>query len=373
MRQAGTPTQQQQWLPRLAGGEAIGTLAVDEHAKHRPEATALRAAPQGHGWRLDGAKRFVLDGHMAALLIVLARSDGEAGDEQGLSLFAVPRDTPGVTVTRTSWSMPTTRHACNCRMSSCRPMHCSARPAAAWPTLQATLDAGRAAAAAELLGIADEVFDAHLGYLKERRQFGKPIGEFQGLQHRAATLYVDIELTPRGVAQGAAKPGRRPPERRGPCRGGCQGQVRQDGHAGGAGRCADARRHGHDRRVRDRLLHEARAGAAGAVSATPAFTWTGWRGCNRADHCAAPIGGDCRPGRRSAPMTTIVARISRRLITRGALCRRFFERAQSGGSVHDASCNASGGLCCSNDRATGQRWVRQAGWPDWSARGCGDA
>ena len=194
MRQAGTPTQQQQWLPRLAGGEAIGTLAVDEHAKHRPEATALRAAPQGHGWRLDGAKRFVLDGHMAALLIVLARSDGEAGDEQGLSLFAVPRDTPGVTVTRTV--MVDAHNAARVQLSNVElPADALLGTAgAAWPALQATLDAGRAAAAAELLGIADEVFERTVGYLKERRQFGRAIGEFQGLQHRAATLYVDIEL-----------------------------------------------------------------------------------------------------------------------------------------------------------------------------------
>ena len=73
-------------------------------------------------------------------------------------------------------------------------MRCSAVPVPRATALQATLDAGRAAAAAELLGIADEVFERTVGYLKERQQFGRAIGEFQGLQHRAAALYVDIEL-----------------------------------------------------------------------------------------------------------------------------------------------------------------------------------
>jgi alkylation response protein AidB-like acyl-CoA dehydrogenase len=194
LRQAGSPAQHQQWLPRLASGEAIGTLAVDERAKHRPEAITLRAVRQGNGWRLDGAKSFVLDGHMAALLIVVARSAGTPGDAQGLSMFAVPRDTPGVTVTRTV--MVDAHNAARIQLSKVElPSDALLGSAgAAWTALQATLDAGRAAAAAELLGIADEVFERTVGYLKERRQFGRAIGEFQGLQHRAAALYVDIEL-----------------------------------------------------------------------------------------------------------------------------------------------------------------------------------
>ncbi len=194
LRLAGSPAQQQQWLPRLARGEAIATLAVDEQAKHRPEQIALQAARQGEGWHLNGTKCFVLDGHMASLLIVAARSAGAAGDRQGLSLFALPRDTAGVTVTRTP--MVDAHNAARVTLSDVQlPADALLGTAdAAWPVLQAMLDAGRAAAAAELLGIADEVFERTLGYLKERKQFGRAIGEFQGLQHRAAMLYVDIEL-----------------------------------------------------------------------------------------------------------------------------------------------------------------------------------
>jgi len=194
LRQAGSPAQQQHWLPRLARGEAIATLAVDEQAKHRPEQIALQATRQGEGWCLNGAKCFVLDGHMASLLIVVARSGGAAGDQQGLSLFALPRDSAGVTVTRTV--MVDAHNAARVTLSEVRlPADALLGAAdAAWPVLQAVLDAGRAAAAAELLGIAEEVFERTLGYLKERKQFGRAIGEFQGLQHRAAMLYVDIEL-----------------------------------------------------------------------------------------------------------------------------------------------------------------------------------
>ncbi|MBN8494931.1 MAG: acyl-CoA/acyl-ACP dehydrogenase [Burkholderiales bacterium] len=91
---AGSPAQQAQWLPRIARGEAIATLAVDEGAKHRPEAIALPATRRGEGWRLAGSKHFVPDGHVASLLLVAARAD------DGVALFAVPRDAPGVQVER---------------------------------------------------------------------------------------------------------------------------------------------------------------------------------------------------------------------------------------------------------------------------------
>ena len=194
LRLAGSAIQQQQWLPRLASGEAIVTLAVDEGRKHRAPHIETRARRQGDGWLLDGAKTFVLDGHMAAAIIVAARSAGTAADEPGISLFLVPRDTPGLTVTRTV--MLDARNAARAQLTRV------ALPAAAllgpaeggWGALSAALDAGRAAAAAEMLGIADEVFERTVAYLKERRQFGRPIGEFQALQHRAAALYVEIEL-----------------------------------------------------------------------------------------------------------------------------------------------------------------------------------
>jgi alkylation response protein AidB-like acyl-CoA dehydrogenase len=201
LRAAGSTAQQAQWLPRIATGETIGTLAVDEGPKHRPEATALRAARVGDGWRLDGAKTFVLEGHVASLLIVAARSDGAAGMTAGIGLFAVPADTPGLGVEHTP--AIDAHNAARVHLDGLR-LPDDARLGAAgagWAPLQRALDMGRAGAAAELLGIGDEVFKRTLDYLKQRRQFGRLIGEFQALQHRMATLYVDLELARAALAK----------------------------------------------------------------------------------------------------------------------------------------------------------------------------
>ena len=194
IRQAGSAAQQQELLPALASGERIATLAVDESSKHRPQHIALKAEKAGGGYRLDGAKTFVLDGHVADLLIVAARSSGAVDDANGITLFLVERDTPGVAIERVA--MVDTHNAARITFTAV------SVPASAVlgavdggaTALTAALDAGRAAAAAELVGLADEAFARTVAYLKERRQFDRVIGEFQGLQHRAAMLYCDIEL-----------------------------------------------------------------------------------------------------------------------------------------------------------------------------------
>jgi alkylation response protein AidB-like acyl-CoA dehydrogenase len=194
IRSACTDAQQAQWLPALARGERIATLAVDEHSKHKPDGIALRASKSGAGWRLDGSKTFVVDGHAADWLVVAARSAGAAGDADGITLFVVPRDAPGVQVERVAMvdSRPTARIGFSgVALDDSAVLGTAGAGSAA---LQAALDAGRAAAAAELVGLADAAFERTVEYLKERKQFGRLIGEFQGLQHRAAMLYVDIEL-----------------------------------------------------------------------------------------------------------------------------------------------------------------------------------
>ena len=190
IRHAGSAAHQAAWLPKIARGETIATLAVDELAKHRPGALATQARADGTGWVLDGAKVMVLDGHVADLLIVVAQlSDGEIG------LFGVEATAAGVSVERTV--MVDAHNAARLQLSGVK-LSGDARlgnAETAATALDAALNAGRCAAAAELLGLADEVFDRTVTYLKERRQFGKLIGEFQGLQHRAATLYCDLEIT----------------------------------------------------------------------------------------------------------------------------------------------------------------------------------
>ncbi|HSW16894.1 MAG TPA: acyl-CoA dehydrogenase family protein [Ramlibacter sp.] len=192
---AGSEAQQQQWLPRLAEAKAVATLALEERARHRPEHVETRAVRHGAGWRLNGVKCFVPDGHVAELFIVAARTSGASRDSRGISLFLAPRAAEGVQVDRTIMV--------DAHNFASVAFHDVDLPADALlgpldggsVPLEAALTAGRAAAAAELLGIADEVFARTLGYLKERRQFDKLIGEFQGLQHRAAKLYIEIELS----------------------------------------------------------------------------------------------------------------------------------------------------------------------------------
>ncbi len=190
----GTDAQKKEYLPRIAAGDLIATLAVDEAAKHRPEKTAMSAARGANGFVLKGAKTFVLDGHVADLIVVAARTSGAPGDQNGLTLFLVDGKAKGLKAERTPMV----------------DIHNSARldfdgvvvPSdavlgkvdAGWDTLEAALNVGRAAVAAELLGAADEVFSRTVNYLRERKQFGKLIGEFQALQHRAAFLYCELEV-----------------------------------------------------------------------------------------------------------------------------------------------------------------------------------
>jgi alkylation response protein AidB-like acyl-CoA dehydrogenase len=190
LKLAGSAAQQAAWLPRLAAAEAIATLAVDEGAKHRPQQLATRARAEGGSWLLDGAKTLVLDGHVADVLIVAAR----VGDA-GTGLFLVDARATGVVVERTV--MVDAHNAARVQFKAVQlgadALLGTAESGAA--TLAATLDAGRCAAAAELLGLADEVFARTIDYIRQRKQFGKLIGEFQGLQHRASVLYADLEIS----------------------------------------------------------------------------------------------------------------------------------------------------------------------------------
>ncbi|MBE0620526.1 MAG: acyl-CoA dehydrogenase family protein [Burkholderiales bacterium] len=194
---AGSATQQAELLPAIAAAETVIALAVDETSKHRPGAIAAKATRDGSGWRLDGAKTFVLDGHVAERCIVAARTA-----EGGLTLLLVDPRAAGVQIERTL--MVDAHNAARLRFDGVR-IGADAllgEAGAAGAVLDEVLDLGRVVVAAQLLGLADAVFELTLAYLKERRQFERAIGEFQALQHRAAKLYIDIELT-RALVLGA--------------------------------------------------------------------------------------------------------------------------------------------------------------------------
>jgi alkylation response protein AidB-like acyl-CoA dehydrogenase len=201
---AGTDKQKKTYLSQIVAGDLIATMAVDETAKHHAEKTALPATRAGNSFKLNGAKTFVLDGHVANLLIVAARTAGKAGDTNGLTLFLVDASTPGVRAERTP-----TLDSHNAARITFEDVNVGAdnvlgKIDAGWNVLEGVLNVACAAVAAEMVGASEEAFSRTVAYLKERKQFGKAIGEFQALQHRAAHLYCELEVTPLGRAEGTA-------------------------------------------------------------------------------------------------------------------------------------------------------------------------
>lgn len=196
-------SQQQVWLPRVAAGEAVLALAIDEAGKHAPAATQARAQRADAGFVLHGSKTFVVNGHIADALLVVARTDAASQGTDGLGLFLVDPRLPGITVER-SW-MVDSHNAARIRLDAVEvgPDGVLGEPGRGWEVLDPVLEAGRAAVAAEQVGVADEAFTRTLDYLKARVQFGRRIGEFQALQHRVASLFTQIELARSAVLKAA--------------------------------------------------------------------------------------------------------------------------------------------------------------------------
>ncbi len=176
----GSPGQKDEHLPALVAGERIFALALEETSRHAPHRIETVADDSCH---LTGEKRFVLDGHIADTLIVVAR------DKDGIGLFLVDAKAPGVTRTRTI--MVDSRNAAIITLKHA--------PAERLPggadVLETALDRARACLASEMLGSSAEAFERTVQYLKDRKQFGVQIGTFQALKHRAAQMFCEIEVT----------------------------------------------------------------------------------------------------------------------------------------------------------------------------------
>lgn len=182
------------FFPGILAGETVLALAIDEGAKHRPAHIATKAERSGNGFRLTGQKQFVIQGASADALIVAARTAGAPGETDGLTLFAVDKD------------------AANMSLDSARLVDSSMAAHVTldgvevdgdavigevdngWQVLSALLRAGRAGSSAELVGVGAGAMDMTVDYLKQRKQFGRLIGEFQALQHRSAHLYSEMEI-----------------------------------------------------------------------------------------------------------------------------------------------------------------------------------
>jgi alkylation response protein AidB-like acyl-CoA dehydrogenase len=195
LARGGSSAQKSEYLPKISAGHLLASLAIDEGAKHRPYQTELKAVRSGNGFKLNGAKALVVDGHVADLLIVAARTAGSAGESNGVTLFLVDPKAKGVATERTI--MVDAHNAARIDFDNVEvdADHVLGEIDAGFGLLEGVLNIGRGAVASEMVGLSEEVFSRTVNYLKERKQFGKAIGEFQALQHRAAQLYIDIEIT----------------------------------------------------------------------------------------------------------------------------------------------------------------------------------
>jgi alkylation response protein AidB-like acyl-CoA dehydrogenase len=193
--EAGSPEQKKEWLPKIAAGQAKATLALTEPNARWDAAGVTVTAKEGKGgFVLNGTKLFVPDAHLADVSVVVARTAEGKSPEDGVSLFLVPKGTKGVEV-KLLPTMDQTRKLCEVTLKD------AAVPAGAllgtkggaWPTLARVLQRATVALCAEMCGGAQRVLDMTTEYAKIRVAFGKPIGTYQGVKHKAADMLVDVE------------------------------------------------------------------------------------------------------------------------------------------------------------------------------------
>jgi alkylation response protein AidB-like acyl-CoA dehydrogenase len=189
---AGTEDQKRALLPDIASGETIATLAIAEDAGlWTGDGVAMTATPAKGKFRLDGVKSFVLDGHSADLIVVLARAPGSRGDE-GLTLFTVAGDAKGLTRRRLE-TIDATRKLARIEFKAVDAAPLGEAGKAAAPVAR-TLDLAAVALASEMVGGAEKLRQQAMDYAQMRMQFGRPIASFQSLKHKAADMLVDVEL-----------------------------------------------------------------------------------------------------------------------------------------------------------------------------------
>jgi alkylation response protein AidB-like acyl-CoA dehydrogenase len=186
--------QAERWYPGILAGETIAALAIDEGKHHDPAKVAVEAKRQGNGFVLNGTKQFVVHGNSADVLLVAARTGGSTGETDGITLFAVEKGAHGLGVDTVTLADSTKAARINFDNLEVNADAVVGEVDGGWAPLSRALNAGRAGAAAEQVGVAAGASEMTFDYLKQRKQFGRLIGEFQALQHRAAHLYGEIEI-----------------------------------------------------------------------------------------------------------------------------------------------------------------------------------
>jgi acyl-CoA dehydrogenase len=195
----GTQEQKAEYLPKIAAGNITTAIAIDEESHHAPFNSMAQAELVGDEWVLNGKKKFVVDGASADILIILARTSGIKGDKAGLTLFIVDANHTGVEIIKTD--MADCRNYANIVLDNVTISKDAllGDQESGGEAIDKILDEGRIALSAEMLGNSEAAFEMTLNYLKERKQFGVLIGTFQALQHRAAEMFCEIELTKSAV------------------------------------------------------------------------------------------------------------------------------------------------------------------------------
>ncbi len=184
LKGGGSEAQKQLWLPRIAAGDAVISVAIDEGARHDPTRIATTATRTPQGWRLDGGKIGALDGVAADAFLIAAKAAGE------VDLYLVEAQAPGLS--RVARTLVDGRRVAALRFDNvAAPV--DAKLDGGGILIDQLLDAARGVLAASLCGVAEEAFARTLDYLKQRKQFDRTIGSFQALQHRVAIMHVDIE------------------------------------------------------------------------------------------------------------------------------------------------------------------------------------
>ncbi len=201
----GSPAQQEKWLPKLVEGEWWVTLAYQERSsRYDLRCVATRAEAAGAGWRLNGEKIQVLDAHSADLIVVAARTAGEERDAAGITLFAIPRDAAGLRL-EPQRRVDSRSAALVCLDGVAASVDdVIGTEGEGGDLLERVVDRATVGLCAEMLGAMSEAFERTLTYLKQREQFGVPIGSFQALKHRAAEQFIEIELC-RSAVMAAAR------------------------------------------------------------------------------------------------------------------------------------------------------------------------
>ena len=195
----GNEEQKKNYLPKIVNGEITTALAVDEFSHHNPNDSVMSAKKEGSNYVLNGKKIFVIDGASADLFIVLSRTSGNSGDSAGMTLFLINADASGIE--KIKLDMADSRNYANIVFNNVLidSSQILGNEETGGETIEDILDIGRIAISSEMLGNAESAFETTLDYLKQRKQFGVLIGSFQALQHRAAEMFCELELTKSSV------------------------------------------------------------------------------------------------------------------------------------------------------------------------------